>query len=66
MIKGGKMVNAKTGEPFRFEILGNDPTDEVIANPYIDNLRKIGIDATLRIVDPASTSTASTISISTW
>ena len=23
-IKGGKMVNAKTGEPFKIEILGNN------------------------------------------
>ncbi|MER9410872.1 extracellular solute-binding protein [Mesorhizobium sp. M0589] len=51
VIKDGKMVNAKTGEPFKFEILGWYDTDEVISNPYIANLRKIGIDATLRIVD---------------
>ncbi|PTE10270.1 extracellular solute-binding protein [Mesorhizobium helmanticense] len=51
VIKGGKMVNAKTGEPFKFEILGWYDTDEVIASPYIANLRKIGIDATLRIID---------------
>src|SRR6185437_15839488 len=29
------------------------PTDEVIANPFIDNLKKIGIAASLRIVDPS-------------
>lgn len=51
VIKGGKMVNAKTGEPFKFEILGWNDTDQVIASPYMANLRKIGIDATLRIVD---------------
>ncbi|TKB78618.1 MAG: ABC transporter substrate-binding protein, partial [Mesorhizobium sp.] len=53
VIKGGKMVNAQTGQQFKLEILGRDPTDEVIANPYVDNLRKIGIDAALRIVDPS-------------
>ena len=26
-------------------------TDQVIASPYIANLRKIGVDATLRIID---------------
>ena len=51
VIKGGKMVNAKTGEPFKFEILGWNDTDQVIASPYIANLRKIGVDATLRIID---------------
>ncbi|AZN97730.1 ABC transporter substrate-binding protein [Mesorhizobium sp. M9A.F.Ca.ET.002.03.1.2] len=53
VIKGGKMVNAETGHQFKLEILGRDPSDEVIANPYVDNLRKIGIDAALRIVDPS-------------
>ncbi|RWA82556.1 extracellular solute-binding protein [Mesorhizobium sp.] len=51
VIKGGKMVNAKTGAPFRFEILGSNDTDQVIASPWIANLRKIGVDATLRIID---------------
>lgn len=50
-IKGGKMVNAKTGEQFKFEILGWNDTDQVIASPYIANLRKIGVDVSLRIID---------------
>lgn len=53
VIKGGKMVNAESGQQFKLEILGRDPSDEVIANPYVDSLRKIGIDAALRIVDPS-------------
>lgn len=53
VIKGGKMVNADSGQQFKLEILGRDPSDEVIANPYVDSLRKIGIDAALRIVDPS-------------
>ncbi|MET3578419.1 microcin C transport system substrate-binding protein [Mesorhizobium robiniae] len=53
VIKAGKMVNAKTGQQFKLEILGRDPSDEVIANPYVGSLRKIGIDAALRIVDPS-------------
>ncbi|MDX8468834.1 extracellular solute-binding protein [Mesorhizobium sp. VK23B] len=52
VIKGGKMVNAKTGEPFKLEILGSSDTDQVISSPWIANLRKIGVDATLRIIDP--------------
>ena len=47
------MTNEKTGQQFKFEFLGNDPTDEVISNSYIETLRKIGIDAKLRIVDPS-------------
>lgn len=49
--QGGKLVNEKTGEPFKIEFLGNDPVDERVASPLIDNLRRLGIDATLRIVD---------------
>jgi len=51
--RGGKLVNEKTGEPFRIEFLGDDPTDERVNNPFIQNLRRLGIDATLRIVDPS-------------
>ena len=51
-IKNGRMTNEKTGAPFQFEILGNNDTDEVIATPYINMLRKVGIEAKLRIVDP--------------
>jgi microcin C transport system substrate-binding protein len=51
-IQNGKMVSEKTGEQFTIEILGNDETDEVIANPYINMLKKVGVAASLRIVDP--------------
>jgi microcin C transport system substrate-binding protein len=49
-VKGRKLVNA-SGQQLRFEILGNDDTDEVISMPYMENLRKLGIDVSLRIVD---------------
>lgn len=48
---GGKLLNEKTGEQFKIEFLGKDATDEVIATPFIDSLRRLGIDATLRMVD---------------
>ncbi|RUM99234.1 ABC transporter substrate-binding protein [Pseudaminobacter arsenicus] len=51
-IVNGKMTNETTGEQYRVEILGNSPTDEIISGSYIDSLRKIGIAASLRIVDP--------------
>ncbi len=50
-IKGSRMVNKKSGEQFKIEFLGASPTSEIIAGGLITNLRKIGIDATLRIVD---------------
>jgi microcin C transport system substrate-binding protein len=48
--RDGRLVNAK-GEPFVMEFLGNDPSDERIMGPYIASLRKLGIDASIRIVD---------------
>ncbi|MEX0953861.1 MAG: extracellular solute-binding protein [Rhizobiaceae bacterium] len=50
-IKGGRMVSAETGEQFSIEFLGASPTSEIIAGGLIESLRKIGIDATLRIID---------------
>lgn len=49
-IRGGRLVNGE-GEQFTIEFLGNSPTDERVTGPYIQNLRRLGIDATLRIVD---------------
>lgn len=51
VIKGGKMVNAETGAPFRFEILDFRQGAEATLMPYVTMLRKIGIDASLRFVD---------------
>ncbi len=49
--RGGKLVSEKTGEQFRIEFLGRDPSDERVTAPFMDNLRRLGIDATLRVVD---------------
>ena len=49
-LNGKKLVNEK-GEQFTIEFLGKDQTDEKIINPYLANLRRVGIDANLRIVD---------------
>lgn len=51
IIRDGRMVHNETGEQFRIEFLGASPTSEVIAGGFIANLRRIGVDATLRIVD---------------
>ena len=51
--KGNKLVNAKTGEQFTIEFLNNDPTYERVVNPFIANLKRVGIDARLRTVDTA-------------
>jgi microcin C transport system substrate-binding protein len=53
-IKGGKMVNAQ-GEPFQFEFLLTQPLAdfERVVLPFAQNLKRIGIDMSVRLVDPA-------------
>jgi microcin C transport system substrate-binding protein len=50
-IKDGKRVDPK-GEPVTFEFLIDEPTFQPHHMPFIKNLATIGIDATLRVVDP--------------
>jgi microcin C transport system substrate-binding protein len=50
-IKNGKRVNAK-GEPLTIEFLEDDTQLQAHHAPLIKNLAILGIDATLRIVDP--------------
>ncbi len=51
--KDGKLVKADTGQQFRIEFLADDPSDERVTGPFMANLRKLGIDASLRAVDAA-------------
>jgi microcin C transport system substrate-binding protein len=53
VVRDGRMVNARTGEPFRIEFLDDSQTMARIVQPYVEWLRRAGIDATLRIVDSA-------------
>lgn len=46
-----KMVNAKTGRPFRFEFLIWSASFERIILPYKRNLERLGIDVRVRLVD---------------
>ncbi len=50
--EGTLLVNAK-GEKFTVEFLIDGPTSERILAPYAKNLRLLGIDTTLRGIDPA-------------
>lgn len=49
-----KMCNLKTGEPLEFEIIINSANGNTFTRvllPFIENLRKIGINATTRILE---------------
>ncbi len=50
-VQGGKLIDPKTKRPVSFEFLSYDTASERIINPYIRNLKRLGIDANLRNVD---------------
>jgi len=49
-LKGGRLVNSR-GEQFEFEMLFFQPTVERVAVTYKKNLERLGIEATIRMVD---------------
>jgi microcin C transport system substrate-binding protein len=51
-VKGGKRVSAK-GETLDIEFLILDPSTERILTPYVQNLQAIGVQTSIRRVDPA-------------
>lgn len=51
-LKGGRLVKNDTGEPFKLEIMTADPETERQSSPFIQSLRRAGLDASLRIVTP--------------
>lgn len=53
VIKDGRLIDSQTGAPLTFEILLNQPIWERVALPFADNLKRLGITATIRTVDSA-------------
>jgi microcin C transport system substrate-binding protein len=51
VMKEGKRMTPQ-GEPFRIEFLLDEPAFEAHHSPFIKNLGTLGIEATLRLVDP--------------
>jgi microcin C transport system substrate-binding protein len=51
VVRDFKLVNAESGEPFRFEILLVSPAFERIVLPFARNLKRLGIDTRVRLVD---------------
>src|SRR5262245_24233126 len=52
-LKGGKLVNVATGEPFQFEILAATRVQERLLLTYASALKQVGIDARIRQIDSA-------------
>ena len=49
----GRMVDASTGTPLVFEILLRSPSLEPHTQPLVRNLERVGIEASIRVVDSA-------------
>ena len=54
IIKNDKLVNKETGEIFKFEILLRSPLFERIVLPMKRNLKKLGVEVTIRTVQDDS------------
>lgn len=51
VVRDMALVNAETGQPFRFEILLVSKSFERIVLPFMHNLRRLGMDVRVRTVD---------------
>ncbi len=51
-VQDGRLVN-KEGKPFEFEILLVSPSFERVMAGYVNNLSKLGVNASYRTIDPA-------------
>ncbi len=50
---GDDGVRYKDGKPFELEILNDAPSFDRVINPYVENLKRLGIAASANRVDPA-------------
>ncbi|NKB63246.1 MAG: ABC transporter substrate-binding protein [Gammaproteobacteria bacterium] len=50
-LKNNQMISSETGEQFQLELMTGYPEAQRTALPFIENLKKIGIDASIRLVD---------------
>jgi len=53
-VRNGKMTNVQTGQLLQFEILLDDQIFERIMQPFVQNLDRIGVQATIRTVIDSS------------
>ncbi len=51
VFRNGKLVNGKTGKPLSFEILLAQKAFERVVLPFKQNLARLGINASIRLVD---------------
>ncbi len=52
-LKGQELVHQQTGRNLKIEFLVDQPAFERVIAPYVRNLKKLGIEATIRTIDSA-------------
>ena len=52
-LRDGKMVNAESGEQFQLQIITASPPTLRMAEPFVQSMRRAGLDASIRLVDPS-------------
>ncbi|HAU28758.1 MAG TPA: ABC transporter substrate-binding protein [Rhodospirillaceae bacterium] len=52
-VRNERLVNVRSGEVFAFEILLSDPADQKVALEFARALERLGIEASVRVVDSA-------------
>ena len=50
-LRGGKLVSRASGAQFQLELMTAYPESQRLALPYVEALKKFGIDASIRLVD---------------
>lgn len=51
-VRDGVLTHTETGQPLRFEILLSNASFERVVLPFTENLKRLGIEASVRTVDP--------------
>jgi microcin C transport system substrate-binding protein len=50
-IKDGALVETRTGRPMRFTITLVTPSFQRVVEPYVNNLKRLGVQAAMKVVD---------------
>ncbi len=51
VLQDGKLVSKQTGEQLQLELMTAYPESQRLALPYVESMKKAGIDASIRLVD---------------
>ena len=52
-VQNNNLIDPKTGQPLKIEFLLVSPAFERVVSPYVRNLKRLGVQSSIRTVDPA-------------